>query len=139
MQEPDKSLVNKLKEIQPPKSMKELESIMGLFNYFGRYVHRFSDKLKNMAILRNTKEKFQWNEKCNHEFEAMKDELSNEPVIIPFSLTKRSTLTTDASENAAVVEALRTCSDGMDVAVSVEHSERVALLQNFNVDRKSVV
>jgi hypothetical protein len=35
--------------------------------------------------------------------------------------------------SASVVEALGTCSDGKDVAVSVKHTERVALLQNFNV------
>ena len=98
--EPDDKLVEKIRYCHPPTNRQEVEYFVGLMNYFGRLIPRFSDKIAPINALRNQKTTFVWTKQCTTAFESLKREISRAPVVQPYSLEKEATLTTDASQEA---------------------------------------
>ena len=99
--EPDNRLVNKVRKIHPPQTVKEVEQFCGLVNFYGRFIPNFTSKIAPISELRKRSEaEFQWTEKCQRAFERLKSELASKPVVQPSSLEKEVTITTDASEKA---------------------------------------
>ena len=99
--EPDNRLVNKVRKIHPPQTVKEVEQFCGLVNFYGRFIPNFTSKTAPISELRKRSEaEFQWTEKCQRAFERLKSELASKPVVQPSSLEKEVTITTDASEKA---------------------------------------
>ena len=99
--EPDDRLVNKVRKIHPPQSVKEVEQFCGLVNFYSRFISNFTSKIAPISDLRKKSEaEFQWTDKCQRAFERLKSELASKPVVQPYSLKKEVTTTTDASEKA---------------------------------------
>ena len=98
--EPDTRLVEKIKAIKAPTNRKELEHFLGLINYFGRLIPKFSNKCKPLNNLRNQSTSFAWTDECQMAFDERIDEISSYPVVQPYDLHKEVTLTTDASKSA---------------------------------------
>ena len=95
---PDPKHVEKIKNAKPPSNVKQLESFVGLANFYGRMIPDFATKMLPLNEIR--KEKFRWNKEEQNAFENIKNELRANPLIQPYSLTKEATVTTDASEKA---------------------------------------
>ena len=99
--EPDDRLVSKICEIQTPKNKKEVESFIGLINYFGRLIPEFSKKIRPISEVRHSKNAaFQWTKACQTAFERLKTEISQSPIVQPYDVKKEATVTTDASKTA---------------------------------------
>ena len=97
---PDPALVKKIWDVQPPKNRKQLEIFLGLSNFFGRFIPRYSDLTEPLNQLRNKNAHFLWGEKQMNAFGNIKAILCERPVTQPFDKNKETTLTTDASEKA---------------------------------------
>ena len=78
--------------------MKQLESFVGLANFYGRMIPDFAPKMLPLNEIR--KEEFRWEKEEQNAFENIKNELCANPPVQPYSLTKEATVTTDASEKA---------------------------------------
>ena len=99
--EHDDRLVNKVRKIHPPQSVKEVEQFCGLVNFYAWFISSFTSKIAPISDLRKKSEaEFQWTDKCQRAFERLKSELASKPIVQPFSLKKEVTITTDASEKA---------------------------------------
>ena len=96
---PDESLVMKINETNSPKNLKELSHFLGMVNYFGKFIPKFSEICKPLYQLKAS-DKFCWTEECTKSFSTLKNCLVNAPVLQPFSLEKESVLSTDASQNS---------------------------------------
>ena len=57
---PDERLVNKIKELKEPTSRAEIESFIGLINYFGRLIPKFTEKTRIINELRKKNKTFSW-------------------------------------------------------------------------------
>ena len=77
--------------------MKQLESFVGLANFYGRMIPDFAAK---MLTLNEIQKEFRWDKKEQNAFENIKNELCANLLVQPYSLTKEATVTTDASEKA---------------------------------------
>ncbi|PAA81730.1 hypothetical protein BOX15_Mlig033926g4 [Macrostomum lignano] len=97
---PDKKLVEKIQKVKPPTTRKELESFLGLTNYYARYIQAYSEKIEPLTALRSQKSSFVWGLEQQKAFEDLKRALAVYPVIRIFDPRKLTTLTTDASESA---------------------------------------
>ena len=97
---PDPKLVEKITSIAAPTSREEVASFVGLVNFFGRFINNFAEKLKPLNDLRKNDTVFRWTEEAQQAFQNLKLELSSQPLVQPYSLSKPVTLTTDASGNA---------------------------------------
>ena len=97
---PDPSILSKILSCSPPQSRHELESFLGLVNYFGRMVPQFSELMSPLHRLRKKDVDFEWDERAQASFDSILRILGEPPLLRPYSLQREVTLTTDASERA---------------------------------------
>ena len=77
---------------------KQLESFVGLANFYGRMIPDFATKMLSLYNMRNRD--FSWGKMQQKAFEDIKNELCANSLVQPYSLQKEATVTTDASEKA---------------------------------------
>ena len=64
--------VKAVKEIQPPKTLKECQKVMGFLSYNRKFVKGFSALAKPIYALIDKKKKFAWTDECQNGFEEIK-------------------------------------------------------------------
>jgi hypothetical protein len=64
----DPSKVQEVMDWNPPKSVHQIRSSLGLVGYYRRFVPIFSKIAKPMTELLNNGVKFVWDEKCENAF-----------------------------------------------------------------------
>ena len=110
-------MIEKTKTIQEwptPRCPKDARSFLGLANFYHRFVPRFADIAAPLTNLTGNNLVFNWEEKHEKAFKALKHLLSSPPVIVYPKPSDTFTLATDASDvgleavlstaNGAVVE-----------------------------------
>lgn len=99
--QPDPSLLAKISQAPTPTTNKELQSFLGLVNYYGRFIENFAALCAPLHDAKESKDKpFNWTSECQKYFELLKQKLTTAPVVQPFSLQKHSVLTVDASQSS---------------------------------------
>ena len=86
------------KNTEAPTNNRQLESFIWLANFYGRMIPDFETKMLRLNNKRNNN--FSWGKLQQKPFEYMKNKLSAEPLVQPYTLQKEATFTTDASEKA---------------------------------------
>ncbi len=83
-----------------PSSAEQVRSFLGMAGYYRNFIWNFSNNTINMT--NNTKKNivFNWDDKCQHEFEKLKYLISVEPVLKPFNPDLLIVIVTDASQYA---------------------------------------
>nr|XP_047142341.1 uncharacterized protein K02A2.6-like [Hydra vulgaris] len=97
---PDRNLVSKILGISPPNNKKELESFIGLINFYGRHIDKYAEKILPLNNLRKKGVTFEWRKEHQQAFELLKRNLCEEPVVKVYDINQDLELTTDASEKA---------------------------------------
>ena len=90
---------------EAPKCKKELQSFLGLVNYYRRFIMNFSKIAKPLTDL--TKDvPFEWNKRADDAFKELKKAVTSAPVLHQFSPRRPIFITTDACKYAigAVME-----------------------------------
>ena len=77
------SKMEAIKRIAPPSNRKSLQKLIGLVQYFRRYIPNFSTKIANMRQLLKTDQKFLWTENCQQELDHLKKLLLEAPILQP--------------------------------------------------------
>lgn len=95
---PDPDIVSKILSLRSPENKKELESFLGLINFFGRMIPDFAKLTQPLHSLRKKEVPFVWTDIHNSSFQALLLSMSKTPVLQSYDLRKPVTLTTDASE-----------------------------------------
>ena len=67
----------------PPKTVKQVRSLLGLASYCRCFVEIFSKVARPMTNLLHKGVKFEWTDKCQESFQALKDRLTSPPVLAP--------------------------------------------------------
>ena len=97
---PDPGIAQKIASFKPPTNRSELESFLGLINFFGRMISRFSETIQPLHQLRRKDVEFSWKKEHQDAFDKVLQALASPPVLKSYDLHKPVTLTTDASEKA---------------------------------------
>ena len=84
--------------LKAPTKNKQLESFVGLANFYGKMILDFATKMLPLNNMRNVD--YSWSKMQLKAFEDIKIELCANPLVQPYSLQKEATVTTDSSENA---------------------------------------
>src|SRR4051812_9823087 len=74
----------------PPKTVKQVRSFLGLASYCRRFVENFSKIARPLTNLLHKGVKFEWTDKCQESFQALKDKLTSPPVLLPLILRRTS-------------------------------------------------
>ena len=97
---PDPDIVQKILSCKPPKDKADLECFLGLVNFFGRMIPRFSNTSQPLHELRRKDKPFIWEQSHQNAFDSLLKSLSAQPVLKPYDLQQEATLTTDSSSVA---------------------------------------
>src|SRR4051812_7649258 len=81
----------------PPTTVKQVRSFLGLASYFRRFVENFSKIARPLTNLLHKGVKFEWTDKCQESFQALKDRLTSPPVLAPPDTQKDFVIYCDAS------------------------------------------
>lgn len=80
-----------------PKSVVQLQSVLGMINYYGKFVPNLSTVLSPLYNLLKKDVKWSWNEIHEAAFKKIKQLLTSAPVLVHYNPNYELKLTTDAS------------------------------------------
>src|SRR4051812_5516213 len=81
----------------PPTTVKQVRNFLGLASYCRRFVENFSKIARPLTNLLHKGVKFEWTDKCQESFQALKDKLTTPPVLAPPDTQKDFVIYCDAS------------------------------------------
>ena len=76
---PKQAKVQSLLVMGQPQSKRQLQSLLGLYNYYRRYISNFSTFASPLFKLLKGKNKFIWNDIHNNSFTSFKNFLASKP------------------------------------------------------------
>ena len=89
-----------IRDWKTPTSVKEVQSFLGLANYYRRFISRFGHIASPLTDLTKKNETFRWTERAQEAFNRLKEAITSEPVLVMFDPTRPVELETDASDYA---------------------------------------
>ena len=81
----------------PPQTVTEIRSFLGLAGYYRRFIEGFSKIVKPLTTLLEKGREFKWTEACQASFEELKKRLTTAPVLVMPDLHKGFDIYCDAS------------------------------------------
>ena len=95
---PDPEKVEAILKAPKPQTREQLESFLGMVQYYGRHVPELSTLSGPLNKLRRKEVMFKWTTKQQSAFESVKSELAGRRVLTHFDDKQKLFLVTDASE-----------------------------------------
>ena len=86
-----------LTDCSPPSSKDELQSFLGMINYYNSFVDNFASITAPLYNLLRKDTQFQWSDDINKRWKAILEALKKAPILVPYDPSQSVTLTTDAS------------------------------------------
>lgn len=125
----DPERVRAIVEFPSPKNVKGVRSILGMFEWYRRFIENFSIKAAPITdLLKNPNGKFKWTEEAESAFNVLKKALTSAPILATPDFNLKFTIQTDA------------CDDGMGAVLTQvqDGAERVIefMSQKFSSAQK---
>jgi hypothetical protein len=83
---------------EPPITLSEIRSFLGLVVYYRRFIEGFSKIVKPLTSLPEKEKKFIWSEACQNSFDELKKRLTTAPVLVMPDIHKSFDIYWDASK-----------------------------------------
>lgn len=97
---PDPDKIEAVQNFPIPLNVKELQSFLGLSNYYRRFVDGYAEIARPLTRLLKKGTAFTWSPDCQEAMQNLKDALTRSPVLIYPDFSKPFILSTDASNFA---------------------------------------
>ena len=81
-----------------PQNQQQLQSFLGLVNYYGKFISALSTITHPLNQLLCHQTKWQWSQECEKSFQKLKDQLSSDQVLAHYDSTLPVRLACDASQ-----------------------------------------
>jgi len=98
--EMDKDKLNSILEWPRPTSQKELQSFLGLCNFYRKFIKNFANLMEPLRILLKKDTRFNWNNEADKAFINLKDSFRKNDILIFPNPEKEFIVETDASDYA---------------------------------------
>jgi len=82
-----------------PHNEQEVRHVLGLINYYRRFIPNISEKLYPLINLTKANTKFFWSEDCEKAFQDIKKEMKSDRILTHFDPNLPLILATDASQH----------------------------------------
>lgn len=115
---PTEEKVKAIKEAPRPKNISELRAFLGIINYYGKFLPNLSTQLAPLHELLQKKAKWSWKEKQDNAFQAAKEALQANSLLVHYDSTKPLVLACDASPQGLGAVLSHITSDGTDRPVA---------------------
>src|SRR6185369_5995394 len=96
---PDPDKVEKIRNFPVPREVRELQSFLGMVNYYHRFLINYSDRAKPLYLLIRKKQPWIWEEAQQKAFEDLKNALLTEALLYHPDFSKEFIIHTDASNS----------------------------------------
>lgn len=93
----DPERVKAIQNLKEPKNVKELQSLLGMFNYMREFIPNMADITAPLRILLKKSTSWHWSDNHQKTFEKLKSIVSSTPVLQNFDPNKEVTLQVDSS------------------------------------------
>jgi hypothetical protein len=93
----DPSKVKDILEWNPPTTVHQVRSFLGLASYYRRFILDFSKLVKTITSLLKNNTKFNWSSRCNEAFEQLQVLLTTAPILAQPDIEKPFDVYCDAS------------------------------------------
>jgi hypothetical protein len=93
----DPEKVQEVMDWKPPTTVRQIRSFLGLAGYYRRFIPGFSRIAKPMTELLKKGVKYEWSQKCEDTFHALRQHLTTAPVLAQPDNTKSFDVYCDAS------------------------------------------
>lgn len=97
---PDPAKFSIIEEWPVPKTVKDVQSFLGLVNYYRRFIENFADIARPLYKLTSKGAPFLWSPECQEAFEILKHKVMTPPVLSFPNFSEPFVLQTDASDKA---------------------------------------
>lgn len=98
--EPDPEKTSAIQNIQKPENIKQVQSFLGIANYYRRFIPNFSKTSLPLVKLTRKQVRFNWNQECEEAFNKLKQTLISNNVLAYPDFDKPFEISTDASNEA---------------------------------------
>ena len=95
---PNPENIEKILKWQRPVTVKEVQSFLGLANYYRRFIHSYSDHVRPLIDLTRKGAQFSWDERCEEAFDHVKSVLVSPDIMAHPRSQGEFILDTDASD-----------------------------------------
>jgi len=112
-----KKRVEAIGKIQAPKNLKALQRVLGMFNYWKKYLRDYSKNTYHMRQLLKKDTEFKWMPECQKELEYLKNCLASDSILKPIDLNRDLVISCDASIYGIGFVIIQADNDGMLHAV----------------------
>ena len=65
----DPTKIQAIRDLSPPTSLRQLQSLLGKVNYIRRFIPNLSSKIIPLTMLLKKENRFAWNEECKKAFD----------------------------------------------------------------------
>jgi hypothetical protein len=93
----DPAKVEDVLKWEPPRTVEEIRSFLGLVGYYRRFIEGFFKIVKPLTTLLEKDREFKWTNACQDSFEELKRRLTTAPVLVMPDLQKGFDIYCDAS------------------------------------------
>ncbi|GJX63098.1 putative nucleotidyltransferase, ribonuclease H [Tanacetum coccineum] len=96
----DKAKIDVIAKLPPPTNVKAVRSFLGHAGFYRRFIKDFSKISRPMTKLLEKDAVFDFNKECIEAFESLKENLTNEPIMVSLDWSQLFKLMCDASDFA---------------------------------------
>lgn len=93
---PDSDKIRAVENFPKPEKIKDVQSFLGLVNFYRKYIQNFSQIAKPLHELLRKNTKFIWNDRAEKAFQELKNKLISAPLLAHFRPHAETELRTDA-------------------------------------------
>ncbi|KAH3722840.1 Transposon Ty3-I Gag-Pol polyprotein [Pelomyxa schiedti] len=131
--EVDPRKVQAVRDLTPPKNVREVRSFLGLIGYYRRFIDQFAEKAWVMEELKKRNKPWEWTYEHQKAFESLKGALMKAPVLHYPDWSKEFTIIPDASAHTIGGILLQKDADGDYVPISFVSRKMQGAERNYHI------
>lgn len=121
-----------------PKNKKELKSMLGFIQYYGRFLKNASTLLYPLNKLLQNNVHFKWDKNCEKSFQSVKREMQSDNFLVHFNPKLPLILATDASPYGVSAILSHICEDGLERPISFASQTLSKVQQRYSqIDKEA--
>ncbi|KAG6610909.1 reverse transcriptase [Phytophthora cinnamomi] len=136
---PDPEKVRVINEWSTPSSVKELRQFLGLATYLCKYVEDYAGKIRPLSQLLKKEAVWNWTTDCQKAFDAVKQGLTEAPILAVSDQDRPFHVVCDASDFAIGCALMQHDHEGRDRVVYYQSRQLKAAERNYPVHDKELL